>query len=100
MPEADFNDEDGHHGGDVDGDEDAEDTDQSGDDDDNASGYDPDEDLMRELTEEEREKVRSFLARAKENGISVTESEDGFGDWTGSSGEDDDADADEDEDSI
>jgi len=30
----------------------------------------------------------------------VTESEDGFGDWTGSSGEDDDADADEDEDSI
>ena len=74
--------------------------DGSGDDDDNASGYDPDEDLMRELTEEEREKVRSFLARAKENGISVTESEDGFGDWTGSSGEDDDADADEDEDSI
>ena len=51
-------------------------------------------------TEEEREKVRSFLARAKENGISVTESEDGFGDWTGSSGEDDDADADEDEDSV
>ena len=40
--------------------------DGSGDDDDNASGYDPDEDLMRELTEEEREKVRSFLARAKE----------------------------------
>jgi len=67
---------------------------------DSNSDYDPDEDLMRELTEEEREKVRSFLARAKENGISVTESEDGFGDWTGSSGEDDDADADEDEDSI
>jgi preprotein translocase subunit SecA len=75
----------------------------SNNDDDNGdsnSDYDPDEDLMRELTEEEREKVRSFLARAKENGISVTESEDGFGDWTGSSGEDDDADADEDEDSI
>ena len=54
----------------------------------------------KELTEEEREKVRSFLARAKESGISVTESEDGFGEWTGSSTEDDVADVDEDEDSI
>ena len=78
----------------------ASNTASGGDDDDEESSYDADEDLMKELTEEEREKVRSFLARAKESGISVTESEDGFGEWTGSSAEDDVADVDEDEDSI
>ncbi|CAL6388755.1 unnamed protein product [Bathycoccus prasinos] len=78
----------------------ASNTASGGDDDDEESSYDADEDLMKELTEEEREKVRSFLARAKESGISVTESEDGFGEWTGSIAEDDVADVDEDEDSI
>ena len=55
---------------------------------------------MEGLTEGEGEKVRSFLARAKESGISVAESEDGFVEWTGSSTEDDVADVDEDENSI
>jgi preprotein translocase subunit SecA len=48
-------------------------------DDDDDEETDPNEDLMKELTDEEKEKVRAFLAKAKENNgeLAVTEEEDG-----------------------